>query len=123
MEKKYEILKDTKTSFLGRKIYKIRALKDFADVKKGDIGGFVESENNLSQDGDCWIYENAKVSGFARVCGNTVVCGNARVSDNATICGNARVSDNARVFGNGRVFGNVTICGDDVVFDENVGGK
>lgn len=48
---------------------KKRALKDFGNVKKGDIGGFVESEDNLSQDDDCWIYDNA------------VVCGNARIKN------------------------------------------
>ena len=62
MEKKYEILKDIfKKIFFGRKIYKKRALKDFPDVKKGDIGGFVESEDNLSHKCNCWIYDKAKV--------------------------------------------------------------
>ena len=46
MEKKYEILKDTKEFYFGREIYRIRALKDFGNVKKGDIGGYVESEEN-----------------------------------------------------------------------------
>lgn len=31
-----------------RWLYRIIALKNFADVKKGDIGGFIKSENNLS---------------------------------------------------------------------------
>ena len=46
-----------------RKLYRIEALKDFSNVKKGDKGGFVEYEDNLSQHGDCWIYDDARVFG------------------------------------------------------------
>ncbi len=52
----------------------IRAIKDFANVKKGDLGGFIESESNLSQEGDCWVYENAQVFGNAQVYGYAVIC-------------------------------------------------
>ena len=60
--KKYEILMDKKNTieFEGRTLYRIRALRDFNDVKKGNIGGYIESESNLSQEGDCWVYDNAK---------------------------------------------------------------
>lgn len=44
-------------------LYRIQALKKFAIVKAGDKGGFIEKESNLSQDGNCWIYDNAKVYG------------------------------------------------------------
>jgi hypothetical protein len=37
----------------------------------------VESERNLSQEGNCWVCGNAKVCGDAEVCGNAKVCGNA----------------------------------------------
>ena len=114
----------------GHTLHRIEALTDFSDVYKGDKGGFVESEDNLSQKGDCWIYGTAKVYGNAMVYGNAEVydtaevCGNARVLGNASICGNAkiwgnasisdyvRVYDNARVSGNARVYGNAKICGD-----------
>lgn len=59
-EKKYK-LTDEFVTMGYRKLYRIEALKDFSNVKKGDKGGFVESEENLSQNGDCWIYGNAKV--------------------------------------------------------------
>ena len=128
MEKKYEILKDTKIRFLGSEIYKIRALKDFGNVKKGDIGGFVESEENLSQDDDCWIYDNAAVYDSAFISGNAKVCGNAKISSNAivknyaVVCDNAKVSGNAIVknyavvFGNAKVFDNAFICDHAVVY-------
>jgi len=41
---------------------RIKALRDFGDVKKGDIGGYVEKENNLSQLGNAWVYGNARVT-------------------------------------------------------------
>ena len=37
------------------------------DIKKGDLGGYVESERNLSQYDNCWIYDNAIVFGNAKV--------------------------------------------------------
>ena len=48
-------------------LFRIRALKDFGDVKAGDLGGFVESEKNLSHVGDCWISDDAKVFDSTRV--------------------------------------------------------
>ena len=123
MEKKYEILKDTKEFYFGREIYRIKALKDFADVKKGDIGGYVESEENLSQDGDCWIYDNAKVFDNAKISSNAivknyaVVRGNAKVFDNAFICDNAVVYGSTLIYGNAEVSGNVEVSDNAIVRD------
>ena len=64
---KYEILKDEFIEFNDRKLYRIKALKDFRDVKKGTVGGYIESEQNLSQEGDAWVSGDARVSGYARV--------------------------------------------------------
>ena len=88
---KYEILKDEFIEFNGRKLYRIKALKDFFNVKEGEFGGYIESERNLSQEGDAWV------SGNARVSGDALVYGNARVSGDTWVYGNARVSGNARV--------------------------
>ena len=65
---KYE-LTDITIEFEGRKLYRIIALKDFFDVKKGDIGGYVQSEDNLSQEGDCWVYDQAKCMDDAKIFG------------------------------------------------------
>jgi hypothetical protein len=43
----------------------------------GSKGGWVESEHNLSQDGDCMVMDEACVFGKARVCGDALVSGNA----------------------------------------------
>ena len=109
IEKKYKLTKEN-IDFFGRTLYHIEALKDFDDVKKGDMGGYVQSENNLSQEGNCWIYDNAVVYDNAQVCGNARVCDNAWVYDNANVCGNARVFGSARVYDNARVFGNAQVC-------------
>ena len=53
---KYEILKkDEFIEFDGRKLYRIKALKDFHNVKEGETGGYIESERNLSHEGDAWV--------------------------------------------------------------------
>ena len=52
MENKKYKLTDETTNLLGRTLYRIEALKDFGDVKEGDKGGYVESEDNLSQNGN-----------------------------------------------------------------------
>ena len=70
--KKYEIVRDDCIVYNGRTLYRIRALKDFWTapkemIHKGDLGGYVESENNLSQEGYCWIRNNAKVYDNAKV--------------------------------------------------------
>lgn len=48
-DKKYELLKDDYKEVYRFKLYRIRALKDFGDVKKGEVGGYIEKEENLSQ--------------------------------------------------------------------------
>ena len=63
----------------NKKLFQIQALKDFSNVKVGDLGGFIEKESNLSQDGDAWLFGNACVFGDAHVFGNARVSGNARV--------------------------------------------
>ena len=44
-------------------LYRIQAFRDIPrfDVKAGDFGGCVGSENNLSQNGDCWVCGTAGV--------------------------------------------------------------
>lgn len=80
--KKYELTSNTKV-WKGKTLYQIRALIDFDDVKAGDLGGYVEREENLSHDDNAWVSGNARVSGDARVSGNARVYGDAWVSGDA----------------------------------------
>ena len=113
--KKYELTDETMTVD-GVTYHRIRACKDFDvqgyHVKAGDLGGYVESERNIDQDGNGWISGLALISGNARVCGNAHVRGNAWISDNACVYGNAEVGGNAEVDDNARVGGNAQICDD-----------
>ena len=116
MDKKFELTDET-INLRGKILYRIRALKDFGDVKKGDLGGFVEKESNLSQKGNCWICNDARVFDDATIYGNAEIYGNARVYDNAEVSGDAKVFsnaviyDNAEIFGKASIYGNARVCG------------
>ena len=84
--KKFELTSEFVT-FLGKTLFRIKALVSFGDVAEGELGGFIERENNLDQSGDAWVY------GDARVFGNALVFGDAQVSGNALVYGNARVQN------------------------------
>lgn len=114
--KKYKLTSET-TGCDGFILYRIEALMDFSDVKTGDKGGFVQSENNLSQFGDAFVYGDAKVYGDAFVYGNAKVYGNAEVYGDAEVFGNAEVCGNAEVFDNAYVFDNAEVLGDAKVYD------
>lgn len=64
MEKKYKLTEET-LKIYGHVLHRIMALRDFGDVRKCDIGGWVENEDNLSHYDDCWVYNNAEVYGNA----------------------------------------------------------
>lgn len=101
--KKYELTNES-IVFNDVKLYRIKAIKSFSNVRAGELGGFIEKEENLSQFGDSWVYGEAKVFG------------NAKIQNNAKVFDNARVFDNAIVSGNAHVYGNAIVCGDAHVF-------
>ena len=114
--KKYEFTGETVVIF-GVTFNRIRALvrikNEFFRVNPGELGGWIESEDNLSHEGNCWVCGDAEVYGDAKVCGNAWVGGNARVYGDAEVCGNARVGGYAMVCGNARV------CGDAWIYKKN----
>lgn len=123
ISKKYKLTNETTVVYRSTTLHRIQALKDFGDVKKGDLGGFVESDENLSQEGNAWIYGDAMVFGNAKVYGNAevhknaLVYDNAEVYENAKIYGNACVYDEAKVYGNACIYGDVQIFGSAKVYD------
>ena len=131
--KKYELTEETITWF-GHTFYRIKALKYIPSmkVKKGDLGGWIESEDNLDQKGNCWVgdeakvYANARVFGDALVYDNAWVYGKAEVYDNARVFGdakvfnNALVYDNAWVYGRAEVYDNARVFGDAEVYDSQI---
>lgn len=105
-------------------LYRIRALKDFEDVMAGDLGGYIEKEENLSQEGNCWVsdearvYDNAKVSGSAEVYGNTKIYNDAEVSGSAKVYDEAQVFGKAEIYGNAEVFGKAQAFSNTGIYDE-----
>lgn len=90
--KKYELTGETK-EIGGVTLHRIRALIDIPehDVKAGDLGGWIEAERNLSQNGEAWVTGKAWVTDSALVTGEALVTGSARVIGNAWVSGNARI--------------------------------
>lgn len=118
--KKYE-LTDESIEWSGVTLRRIRALRDFGNVEQGELGGFVQSEANLSHYGDSWVHdeakvyergrilENANITKSATVCGCAIVSKKATVEDKAVITGRAIIHDNAKVCGNAIVMGKAII--------------
>ena len=67
--KKFELTSEFVT-FLGKKLFRIKALISFGNVEEGELGGYVEKEENLSNDGNAWVSGDARVYGNARVYGD-----------------------------------------------------
>ena len=112
--KKYELTDETKTIIVEGKehiLHRIIALKDFGGVQEGKLGGFIEKEENLSHEGDCWVY------GYAMVFDDAMVFGDAKVFGNALVYGEAQVTDKAKVYGNAGVWGYANVYGNAKVFD------
>ena len=80
--KKYEFTGETKKVH-EHTLYRIRAIVDIAYVKAGEIGGWIESESNLSEYGDAEVCGDAEVFGNAKVCGDAWVLGDAKVKQSS----------------------------------------
>lgn len=104
MSKKYELSPE----LFG--YYQIKALIDIPrhGVKAGDLGGQVQGEHNLSQEGDCWIKEGSALRDDARVEGNAIIQNNSIIGDNARVSGDA-VVDNCSVMWYSVISGNAVV--------------
>ena len=135
--KKYEfvendviVLNDTIT------LRRIRSLVEIEHVcKPGDLGGYIEKEENLSHEGKCWVannswvYDNAQITEDALVRDCAVVCGNVKMSGrslafcNAHLSGNVQLNGSSSVLDNARVSGNVVLNGAVVSGNATVAGR
>lgn len=112
---KYVFTEETK-KVGGRTLHRIKAASNFAGVKAGEIGGWIEKESNLDQEGHSWIFNNACVFDNARVLENACVFDNAYVYGNAIIAGEAEVYDDSVVADNVAIVGGTTIYGNSIIF-------
>ena len=109
--RKFELTENFKVNAFGVKLFQIKAVRSFASVREGELGGYVEKEENLDHAGNAWVSGDAEVSGDAWVYGDAWVSGDAEVSGDAWVYGDACVSGNAKVYGNACVSGNAKVYG------------
>lgn len=57
--KKYELLVDDTITFFGVQLFRIKALISFSGIEKGEVGGYIASEKNLSQYDNARVYDDA----------------------------------------------------------------
>lgn len=76
MKKKYKLLENDTIVIDNTTLYRIEALRDFGDVKKGDKGGYIEKEDNLCHDGDCWVHNNVFVHNNVCIFGDRQIYNN-----------------------------------------------
>jgi hypothetical protein len=98
---KYELIMSDVIHVDGHTLHRIKRLQD------GVLGGYIESEGNLSQTGTCFLDKKSRAYGQAVITQDAQLHGSAR--DSASISGQAEVYGEA--FGTSRVSGNAKIYG------------
>ena len=116
---KYKLTEKSKRNEQGIKLYRIESLIDQFYAKKGELGGWVESEKNLSQEGAAWISEDAEAFNNAVVRENARLMDNAKMYDNARAYGDAMITDNARITEDAEVCGEGLVQGYEVIRGKN----
>ena len=139
----YKLTNNSTVNSLGFTVYQIVATIDSMFAKKGELGGWVESEyvrgGELRIQGNAWIDGNAQLFSNAKIMDNVFISGNSRILDNVIISGNVqvlgsllygdiKVSDNvevvnseihdtAKIYGNAKILNQSEISGNAQVFD------
>lgn len=120
---KYQLLSCDHTPITGR--YRIKALKNITSgVKKGDIGGYVDGEDVLSAEGECWIFddslavEGAKVLGNASVSGRSCIRGST-IQDEAFVVQSSIVRNGSVIKGRG-VITNYSVIDRSTIGEESI---
>ena len=128
MGNKYELTEET-MEYDGHTLHRIKALKSFRTLKndywgytinKGDLGGWVESEKNLSQEGNCWIRDNSKVYGEAKITDDRVI--NESEIHNGVTAGGRGVINRSKISGCILIYSgsNVVIISDSEIYGDNI---
>lgn len=116
IQKKYQITQISHPQYPW--LHRIQALKPLhGRVGAGELGGFVQSEQNLSQEGACWIYDDAIC------CGEAVVEQDAELHDGAVATGHSVITGDACMYGHAWAGGNCRIQSGEVKEDAVVAGE
>ena len=128
MDKHFKLTEETKVNKAGVTLHRIVATRDSRHAKAGQLGGFIEKEENLDSEawvdgyaevwGEAFVYCFAYVGGIARVYGHARVYGYARVYGKAQIYGHACVGVDARVYENARIHEKAYVGGQAEVHEE-----
>ena len=106
---KYELTEESKPAPSGGLVYRIRALKDFdtiyKPVQKGDLGGWIASERNLSQEGRCWVFEECMMYGESRRTEHSVGYGHSQQYGCSEQHGNSKQSGYSQQYGHSQQYG------------------
>ncbi len=121
-DRKYEFTGET-LQHEGHTLHRIRAvynlpgdaMHEIPPVVKGEIGGWIENEENLSHRGICWVGGDAKVWGNAQVHDNAQVRGCAEVSQGVKVENTAIIDHRAKISGNAQIFGDSFVGNEAVV--------
>ena len=105
--------------FEGRTLYRIIALKNFSDVEAGDLGGWVSGIDNLSQEGNCWIYDEAKCMGNARMFDNSKMFNNSKMHGNSTMYNDSRMYDCSVMYNNSTMYGHSIMYDHSIMHDHS----
>lgn len=68
--KKYILRRDKPLIYKGKKLFPIIMLWGGGNFHVGELGGYIENEDNLSHKGFCWVYPNAKIWGKSKLNGD-----------------------------------------------------
>jgi len=103
---KYELIDIDKNSneYAHGLRYRVKALRDFSDIKAGDVGGFVTSEHNLSQNGDCWVYDDAKMFDNSEIHNDAKMHNNSEMHNNSKMLNNSEMFDSSKMHNNSKMY-------------------
>ena len=137
--KKFELVDDDTVVVDGVTLYRVRAVRDFGGtrrgrrvvVKRGELGGYVASEDCLSQDGLAWVYSDAKivdgyVGGSSSLFGRAVLKGGGRLvhdvelRDDVMVDGQVVLNGVITLRDRVKMLGTIRVSGIDVTFRDDV---
>ena len=99
--------------------FRARALKDFGNVKEGELSGLISNENCISQEGNCWVHRHAKMHDNARIFDNASLHGWSMMFDNSMMFGESKMFDDAKIYDDAKMFDNAKMYGKSKMGDES----
>lgn len=116
--KKYKLTENIKKFSETEILYQIECISEFGDIKPGDLGGYIPSEEVLSQTGNCWIDSNSFVRGNSKISDNVIISGSFVID--SEISGDVEVESGSSI--SGSVIRDKSIISGSSVLNSEIGG-